>query len=437
MYRIGIKFDDARFDGLDISDPSKGNPGIGGTAYEEILLAYHLSREANLEVYLFHTNVTNKLPEGIVDCREDSIMDIPRNAKKRGIDIFIFSAGRGDGWYDELQNLGIKSIAWAHCYLNYFELKKIRSADCIKRVIFVGREQYSAYIADDIIKKSDFAYNIFESDHRSERKPKGKRVVYLGSLYRIKGFHILAEAWKKILEKVPDAELYVIGNGKLYGREMKVGKYGLAYESYERKFMKYLVNDKGEIMESVHFLGILGKEKKTVMSEAMVGVANPSGVTETFCISAVEMEAEGVPICTTGKYGILDTVKNRKTGLYSYDVKALAENIVLLLTDEELNHKLGTQARNFVKKFRPEKIIPEWMRIFNEVMDGKEAVYIPTSRNHRELRIKRAIRSIRIEKGIKWFPSFIFFEFLFKGLQHEWARDIIRRYILKPELVND
>lgn len=63
------------------------------------------------------------------------------------------------------------------------------------------------------------------------------------------------------IKKVPQAQLYVIGGGNLYNRNAVMGKYGIATQEYENEFMPYITDDDGKILPSVHFCGILGKEK--------------------------------------------------------------------------------------------------------------------------------------------------------------------------------
>ena len=62
-------------------------------------------------------------------------------------------------------------------------------------------------------------------------------VTYVGSLTKGKGFHVLAKEWKNILKAVPDAELYVLGSGKLYDNKAELGEYGLAEKTYENNLL--------------------------------------------------------------------------------------------------------------------------------------------------------------------------------------------------------
>ena len=56
-------------------------------------------------------------------------------------------------------------------------------------------------------------------------------------------------------------------------------------------------------MKSVHFCGNMGIEKLEIYNRTTVGVVNPSARTETFGLSAVEMEACGIPVVTKSGNG--------------------------------------------------------------------------------------------------------------------------------------
>lgn len=116
----------------------------------------------------------------------------------------------------------------------------------------------------------------------------------------------MAKAWKNILKAVPDAELYVLGGG-LYGNEKDLS----AYQDYCNCFLK---DSDGNLMSSVKYMGTMGNEKEEFYNSIRVGVSNPTGKTETFCLSAVEFQAHGIPVVTYNGYGLIDTVDDKKTG---------------------------------------------------------------------------------------------------------------------------
>lgn len=174
------------------------------------------------------------------------------------------------------------------------------------------------------------------------------------------------------MKEVPDATLNVVGSGKLYGRNSKLGKYNIAEESYEEQFMSGLTDDEGNILPSVHFFGVLGVEKNDVIRDTCVGVINPTGRTETFGISALDFESMNVPVVTIAKGGFLDTVLNEKTGLLYGNTNDFAKDIIMLLKNDKLNEQYGRRRCSAVQKFTPDKIIKEWNQLFLKVLNDEK-----------------------------------------------------------------
>ena len=239
------------------------------------------------------------------------------------IDIIIF---KSEGITDLVQNLRstkLHAIVWAHNYLFSEELLEYCSNTSIDRVVFVGHEMYDRYIDHPIANKATYIYNMYDGRKFVQREfPNVPSVTYTGSLVPAKGFHVLAAAWKEIIQNVPDAQLYVIGNGRLYDRNTELGSYGIAEKSYEDSFMPFLIRS-GKVMDSVHFLGTLGLEKVDIYNSTTVGVMNPTGKTETFGLSAVEMAACGIPVVTKRGNGLYDTVIDGRTGYLIRNKKEL------------------------------------------------------------------------------------------------------------------
>lgn len=430
--KIGILVEDSGLYGIDFSYVNEGNPGVGGTVYEEMLLAYTLIKRNEAEVRLYVHSQENIFFNGAEIVFVNNDTEILQDATREKLDILLFCTGKSSKWYEVVASNSIKCIAWAHGFLNYYELRDINKIEQIRRVVFVGKNMYYSYIADDIIMKSLYIYNMFEPKFSRQRYSYNHDVCYLGALNRYKGFHVLAKAWPRILECVPDAQLYVMGKGNLYNRNSKLGKYEIAESSYERKFIKYVVDESGRIRKSVHFLGNIGQEKTELISKMCVGVVNPTAVTETFCISAIEIEACGVPVCTRGRYGLLDTVINWKTGLFSNNSKDLAANIIRLLKDKELNNNMSRNALLFVRKFAPDNLINKWINVFDDVLCEKDVI-LPVKEVYSQQIpwFKKLLYYIRIQKGVRWLPSFIKFEYFLKRMGRVYLRDFLYHYTRK------
>lgn len=379
--RIGFYFNDLGFENLDLSDPCSGNNGVGGTQYCFLMVADAVLKLSNYDLeVIFYSYHENKLPKGVKNKKISDWKNMIMSAQNDAVDILIYRADANIEMIRALGNTTLKCIAWAHNFLYKKEIDELSRCKNVRRVVFVGKQQYDTYIDHEIIKKSTYIFNMFDSCQFSERPlPEKKTVTYTGNLDRTKGFHLLAFVWKDIVKAVPDAQLYVIGGGKLYDRDLKLGELGVARKEYEDLFAPFLIED-GKVLDSVHFLGVLGKEKNEIYYQTMVGVMNPSGRSETFGLSGLEMAACGIPVVTKGKYGLLDTVVDGETGYLIQNQHELKNAIIKLLTDSSLNKKFGHNAKKFADThFQPEATGRNWLNLFKDILEEKTAEYLKPS----------------------------------------------------------
>ena len=373
---------------VDFSRPWLDNPGVGGTEYNFMVLIYHLQSYLKNHCldreyqFILLTNEITKLPKGTIAYSVKSGEEAISKTKQLNADIFVAQPSFYDSssfkTWQSMQSYadsGIKFIARSHGFLQNSTLDLLHVNNNIKAFVCVGHEQLDSNIYHSIYDKSTFIFNIFESE-LAQPIPFEKRstcdVVYLGSLIDAKGFHVLAEAWPKVLKKVPDARLKVIGSGKLYDRNNSLGRYGIASEDYEKRFMPFLTDDKGAIIPSVEFFGTMGTEKYEVMKKAAVGVVNPTSWSETFCMSAVQFQACGVPVVAGNKFGLLDTVEHGKTGLLVKDVDTLSVALIQLLNNPEQRSRMGAAGPSFVRnKFNKEATCEKWIELFETVLSGR------------------------------------------------------------------
>lgn len=373
--KIGFLFEDNGISNKNLLESPNGNPGIGGTSYMYIILAHYINKiYDDVEITFFREGSCPL--ESFIKCENIGKISNFVNAESiRNIDILVLNAKNINYEYiDKINSIGIKTIVWGHNYLSANQANLIADCKNIKRMVFVGHQEYDKYIDHRIIKKSTYIYNMFNPElpqfyRNADYKP---WVTYVGSLTRPKGFHILAKYWKKIVSEVPEAKLHIIGGGNLYIAGTRLGKYGVAEENYENEFMPYLTDENGNLLKSVVFHGVMGQEKIEIFHNTAVGIINPSAETETFGISAVEFSACGIPVVTRRMYGLIDTVKDKETGLLFDRYDDLPKLVVRLLNDRQLNEKYGQQGIKFVKMFAPEKIIVEWHQLFEDVIEGKK-----------------------------------------------------------------
>lgn len=351
---------------VDFTSVEKGNPGVGGSEYSAILIATALSERGNVDVILL-SEKPSTFPKRLKWLACDSLVRAIKTSKKLGID-YVVVDGKLLTKDIVCRFSDVKFIAWANTFISPSYYDFYAHHDNVVSIVNVGKEELEQTKSTPIYSKSCFIYNAVPTAVKDEYKDvllpnvdRPNNVCYIGSLHPAKGFQYLAQAWPFVIKRVPDAQLYVIGSGKLYGRNAKLGEWSIAEESFEKEFMPYIVEN-GKIIDSVHFLGILGKEKYNILSKCKVGVPNPSGVSETFGYTAVEMEFMDCQVTTIKCAGYLDTVCD-KANLYS-TTNELADYIVRLLKNDSYDNK---PVLEYIKQFSVDNVVVDWECFFFEL----------------------------------------------------------------------
>lgn len=393
---------------INANNVNSGNPGVGGTQFCMLQLAYYLKTLPNYHVILISTR--KYILEGVEFQYIKNEVDLCKTALECS-DILILNQNINDLLKSKLKNLNLKIIVWSHNYILSDLCDFISDTPQVVCNVFVGKQQYDRYIDDNVIKKSTYIYNMYNDNSPSVcRENDSKTVVYMGSIVPGKGFAELCKIWSYILKQVPDACLVVLGSGALYGGNVNLGKLNVAEETYENKFYKHITDSDGNVLPSVKFLGIVGDNKTEIFRKASVGVVNPSGRTETFGMGIVEMAEAELPVVTIAKNGFYDTIENGVTGILSPSLNQIGKDIVFLLKNKEVNEQYGIAAKQRIKQFSPNIIGKQWEKILTEVYNG-EFIPIqykfsaPLSNNNKWLRV--IIKQIRSFNFFKWFPSLI------------------------------
>ena len=339
---------------------------LGGSGYE-ILLVSHLieQRDNGIESYLL-SNYDGIVPHRkffqVKDLEQACVFCINNSISKLVIDTNQFNEEYVDKYSDRLD-----FYLWAHNIVGEYYLNKCLTCSGIKKIICVSESQMLNFRNHPAILKACYIYNIILfKDKEFYRSRIGARdqhnVVFMGCVRPDKGFHVLAKAWPAILEKVPDAQLFVIGNGQLYGKDVILGTYGVATQEYEDEFMPYLTDDHGEILPSVHFMGLLDDEKYDVMGKCKVGVPNPTNSSETFCISGVEMELMGCSVTTLNLPVYAETQMNTN---YLFEEEAQISDFVIKRLEDKPDD--FDDLYGFVtSKFEMGKSLSRWEKLIQE-----------------------------------------------------------------------
>lgn len=174
---------------------------------------------------------------------------------------------------------------------------------------------------------------------------KGPVVGIVARLSDVKGHIYLIEAFKQVLEKIPDAQLLIAGEGKM---------------------KEALVNLAGRLGISGHVFFSPNVEDTRVVLSAMDVFVMPS-LKEGLGLALMEALACGLPVAASDIGGIRSLIKNRVNGLLVLpaDVGALVKAILELLQNSEEAKAFGRAAKTFINEnFSQEKMVSETERVY-------------------------------------------------------------------------
>ena len=179
-----------------------------------------------------------------------------------------------------------------------------------------------------------------------------KRIVYLGRLKKYKGIELPILALPKLLETVPDAEYWVVGEGDY------------------RDELERIARGQG-VADHVRFPGFVGgKDKVSLLQDTRVlAYTSPK---EGWGLSVVEAGACATPVVASDAPGLRESVLDGKTGFLvpHGDVDALADRLTRLLTDDALAESMATEGVRWAATFHWENAARETLALIEEITDG-------------------------------------------------------------------
>ncbi|RXG27153.1 glycosyltransferase [Leeuwenhoekiella palythoae] len=408
--------EDVNFDDLDQS-----NPGIGGSEYALLFLLSHLVKngQQDLEFLLFSNSIINLnfIEPTIVNDLNDSF-ELAIN-----LQVNLLVLKHNSNLKECINKLKIPTIIWAHNFITFGMLQNYCKNEKISRIVNVSRGQLNTYRDHLAFNKSTYIYNAVNTSYFESGLnffERSKIVTYVGSIVKAKGFHVLARIWKKVLIIHPNAELHVIGSGKLYNRSQKLGDYGIAEKSYEKEFIKFITDENGNLLKSIIFHGVLGKEKNVILEKTKVGVPNPSGNTETFGYTAIEMQGFGALITTRLSIGYVETVYKKK---YLYQEENELETYLISALAQNSNEYENTS--KYLKENFDIKIVSErWQNLFKKIKESEPNSVVPLEySDNNYTKFKDFLRRIKttLPFGYHILPSLLFF----KSLKHKFKKKFL------------
>ena len=355
-------------EGADLDD---GNPGIGGTPYLFLLTVKELNSLYGKDYSILLTNTYFKDADSRLQTDfAESEMDAVKYCERNDIKYLVINANAVDRMEQKVFNTSVNIILWAHNTLTAKRQGIAAKEKSIKWVVCVSKSQYQNMADAPCFDKCTYINNIIPEDFYEKAKISDcseEKVVYIGSLMPQKGAHNLLEIWKYVEEKLPKAQLYIIGGANVWNANADVRSSGgdLYYDRVIKKRLNKLQHP-----ENIHFMGAKGWSSiDPFISTFRLGVVNPSYYMrdETFCLSAIEMAAHGLPIVSRQRHdGLATTIIQDKTGFLEKGNKTIAKRIVSVLSDQELCKELGNAGRIHAGCFIDAVVVGKWCEIIDD-----------------------------------------------------------------------
>ncbi|WP_338705296.1 glycosyltransferase family 4 protein [Priestia aryabhattai] len=372
--KIAFYLDNKNSKDIDYSQPYMGNPGVGGTQFMISLLSWYYAQKYKNNNIILYAPYVDFLPNETNNVQANSLIEAYAQADEDKADFFICRSTKEVSFFNHINKGKTKVILWGHNFATFKELNLIAKSKTVAQYICVSKEQLKLIQGHKAFHKSSYIYNAIPTDIYPENNDtrNDRSICYLGSIVPSKGFDVTAKLWRHLYDRGIKVKLHVIGSGQLYNKSAELGEYGIAQQEFENQFIKYLIDDKGNMLDDVIFHGLLKfKEKTDVMADMTIGIINPTGETETFGISAIEFQALNIPVITCNRGGLKNTVMDGNTGYLSNSFEELVEKTEKLLdlysNNPDKYFAMAQNARSFIlNNFDINLSIEVW----NELLTG-------------------------------------------------------------------
>jgi len=231
----------------------------------------------------------------------------------------------------------------------------LRNADAILALTEDMRKKMTEMTSREIyVLPNGIKLEQFPDISLNMRKKEGiKNILFVGSLYPIKGVQYLIMAMKIVHNKMPETRLILVGDGE------------------DRERLEAL-SIQLDIKKNVQFVGKVPHEKvQSYMHQADVFVL-PS-LSEGLPNVILEAMACGLPVVATRVGGVPDIIQDRVHGylVESENADDIARKLIMILNNNSIASEFSLYNRKTVKKYEYENIIIQFENILIKIIEDK------------------------------------------------------------------
>jgi glycosyltransferase involved in cell wall biosynthesis len=188
-----------------------------------------------------------------------------------------------------------------------------------------------------------------------KQKTSQPSILYLNRLQKYKQPQHALQAFKLVVNRIPDAKLIVAGTGEMLPDLMRL-------------------TDRLNITGNVEFKGYVNEaDKIALMQQSWAHIQTSSK--EGWGLTVAEAAACGTPSVVYKVAGLIESVHHGETGfLTNPEPNALAQKLITLVTNEELLERMSRNAHLYAKRFDWNDTCCELMQVIGTLRKTHPAV---------------------------------------------------------------
>lgn len=215
---------------------------------------------------------------------------------------------------------------------------------------FLGEYRNKVFPIPNGINVEEFELSYSKDECKEKLGLTGKKVIlFVGSLFHLKGPHVLLNSIPSILKQYKDAIFVFMGGGDV--------------EKYQK------ISAELKVTNDVLFPGYVQGKLKTAYYNAADIFVLPSLV-EVFPLVLLEASASSLPLVVSNLDTFKCIVREGYNGIFtlSGDENSLKDAILMLLKNDDLRFKMGVNAFQHVKNFSWTKIAEDTEKLYKKII---------------------------------------------------------------------